>query len=67
MTNGTLCQKKNEVNIHSILVDRKEDFHLNSSDWMIFGYASYDFYGVFKKVLSWGVVKLTNFHHKMNL
>jgi hypothetical protein len=32
MTNNTSCQKRNEVNIHLILVDRKEDFHLNSID-----------------------------------
>ncbi len=32
MTNNTSCPEKNEVNIHAILVDRKEDFHINASD-----------------------------------
>jgi hypothetical protein len=62
--------RKNKVNLLSILsVYREQDFHLSSSDWMIFGYVFY-LWEVLKRFIIFGhanVTRLTSFHHKENL
>jgi hypothetical protein len=41
MTNSPKKQKKNKVNVCSILVNGKKFLNPGSSDWMIFGYVFY--------------------------
>jgi hypothetical protein len=44
MTNSPKKQKKNKVNVCSILVNSKKNLIYVSSDWMIFVYV-FDFWG----------------------
>jgi hypothetical protein len=37
VTNSPREQKKNNINVCSILVNRKKNYNLSLSDWMVFG------------------------------
>ncbi len=50
MTNNPKEQKKNKVDVCSILVNKNKNYNLGSSDWMIFGYVFY-FWEIFEVLL----------------
>jgi hypothetical protein len=41
LTNSPREQKKNKVNVCSILINKKKNYNLGSSDSMVFGYVFY--------------------------
>jgi hypothetical protein len=60
MTNSPREQKKNKINVCSILVNRKKIYNLTLSDWMVFG----KFLKFYYRGGHVDVARLTSFHHK---